>query len=171
LSVTSRTSEALFTILPVSTTPLEPLASSTAPTRYNGDGSRTTQYVTVSHQPSATSTVLPSSINQRSLPVATIAGAAVGGLVLITLIIFLLICFRRRKRKNIYQAPIYISPYNTTSSVRSQKLPIVYKTDLRRSCDQIQQLDSTNVDGTRSMARDSARRFAELAAEPVMRPI
>jgi hypothetical protein len=168
-TMTSQASDVSFTKIPIPTASFETLTSSAAPTS-RGDGSvQPTAYVTVSHQPSATSLSRSDSTSSRSLPLATIAGAAVGGSVLVALIIVILICLRRRrKQKSIYQAPIYISPYNSSRSFMPQKSP-VYKAELRRSCGEIQQLDSRSIGVPRNLGNDSSRRFAELAVEPLTR--
>jgi hypothetical protein len=77
---------------------------------------------------------------------------------------------RRRQQKSIYQAPLYISPYNSSGSFTPQKSP-VYKFELRRSCEEIQQLDSRSIAVPKNLDNGWPRRFAELAAEPLDRHV
>ena len=109
-------------------TTMSPQPTTTSALR-NGTAGTTlpTAYVTLDRVPSATSHTLDPIPN--SLPAVAIVGIAVGGAVLIGLAVLLLICRRRRKQKNIYQAPIYVSPFNTSSDM-SQKGDGIYKANL-----------------------------------------
>jgi hypothetical protein len=168
-TTTSQVPDVSFTELPIATASFEVLTSSTVPTS-RGDGSaQPTAYIIVSNRPSATSSSRSGPTDSRSLSIAVIPGAAVGGLVLVALIVVILICLRRRrKQKSAYQAPLYISPYNSGGSLTPQKSR-VHEVESRRSCEEIQQLDSRSIGVPRNIDDESSRRFAELAAEPVTR--
>jgi hypothetical protein len=83
---------------------------------------------------------------------------------LIVVGVILFVCLKRRRNKSIYQAPIYVSPYNTHSDMSEH--PKSVKAYLR-SWNEIQQLDSSEIGPEREHARIASRCFAELPAEPV----
>jgi hypothetical protein len=165
---TSKEAEITFAILPVS--PIAPFQSSTKSTltTSSSDRSLSTAYVTVTYQPSATSLAIPVPAESRRIPIAVIAGAAVGALVLIALAVFLFLCCKRRKHKSIYQAPIYVSPYNNNNSDMSQKSRFPYKAKFA-TFHGVQQPDSREVGKPRNSRSTASRYFAELPGEPVVR--
>lgn len=157
---TSQVSHVSFVKLPIPTTASSQTLSSTT--------SSSTASAAVNFQPSETSHQTSNPIDHKPLPLAAVIGAAVGAIVLFGLAIFLLICLRRRKHKSIYQAPIYVSPYNTGSDM-SQMSASLYVTKARRSSHEIQTLDGRDIGGPRYNASDASLRFAELPGEPVTR--
>lgn len=124
----ARVSDASFVKLPMPTTMSPQPTTASALTTGTTGATLPTAYVTIDRVPSATSSHTPGAI-PNSLPVVAIVGIAVGGVILIGLAVLLLICRRRRKQKNIYQAPIYVSPFNTSSDM-SQKGDGAYKANL-----------------------------------------
>jgi hypothetical protein len=153
-----QTSDVSFVKLPIPTTSSSQVPSSTIVS--------TTASVAVNDQPSDTPNRSSSPVNGRPLPLAAIIGAAVGAIVLLGLVLFLLVCLRRRKHRGVYQAPIYVSPYNTGCDM-SQKSASSWEPKARKSSLGIQQLDSRGIGGPRYMADDALRCFAELPGEPV----
>lgn len=161
-TVTPTASDVSFRILPASTISSSPSSAAALPN--SSDSPRSTAYVTVHPSPSSTSINAPSRASGRSIPSAVIAGAAVGGIMLIVVGVILFVCLKRRRNKSIYQAPIYVSPYNTHSDMSEH--PKSVKAYLR-SWNEIQQLDSSEIGPGREHARIASRCFAELPAEPV----
>jgi hypothetical protein len=114
------------------------------------------------HKESATN--VPNHSSPKALPIAAIAGAAVGGLVLLVLGVLLLLYVRCRKYKNIYQAPIYISPFNASCDMAQES-----RISPRKDHDHIEQLDSRDTRLLAEGGTASLRYFAELPAEPIAR--
>jgi hypothetical protein len=164
----SKEAEATLAILPVSN--IAPVETSTRSALITNSSDRplSTAYVTVSHQPSATSFAIPGSTELRRIPIAVIAGAAVGALVLLALAVFLFRCCKRRKQKSIYQAPVYVSPYNSNDGYMSQKARFSHSANIA-SFDGVQQLDGRGVGKPQNSCSTASRCFAKLPAEPVVR--
>jgi hypothetical protein len=158
----SRVSEASFVKLPMPTT-VSPQPTTTSALRTGTAGATLpTAYVTLDRVPSATSSHTPDS-TPNSLPVVAIVGIAVGGAVLVGLAVLLLICRRHRKQKNIYQAPIYVSPFNTSSDM-SQKGDGIYKANLWGPSFNTHDLKKQDS-GTHGGATASSPRLVELPGE------
>jgi hypothetical protein len=125
---------------------------------------RDTSIPTILDQPERTATAASSHSHQKTLGIATLVGATIGGTFLLLLAIFWVVCIRHRRKMRIYRAPIYVSPYNTSDVTPGSGT--CHKAKSRRSYEDIQQLDSKNV----GVPEDSILRcFAELPAESVTR--
>ncbi|EAT87935.1 hypothetical protein HBI56_093280 [Parastagonospora nodorum] len=148
-TASSRVSEASFVKLPIPSTSYPRPTTASYFAAGTTDTTLATAYVTLDHVPSATSshTAGPTS---NSLPIAAIFGVAIGGVALIGLAVFLFMCRRRRKQKNIYQAPIYVSPFNTNSNMY-QKRDGTYRSSLRGPSFDTQDL-STRDSGVHTVA-------------------
>jgi hypothetical protein len=89
--------------------------------------------------------------------------------VLVALGIFLLVCLRRRRhKKKIYQAPIYVSRYNTDSD-SSSTTSSYPEMKMRRSWGEIQCQDAKGFGLGIGMGHSSVCCFSELPAEPIKR--
>ncbi|KAH7061710.1 hypothetical protein BKA63DRAFT_201014 [Paraphoma chrysanthemicola] len=142
-----------------------PSSVSSFPT--SSDPYRAIEYVTVHPSSSSTAGAAPGGAAGVGIPSAVIAGAAVGGVMLILVAVLLFVCLRRRSKKGIYQAPTYISPYNNSSETLEH--PKTVKAYLGRSWDDIAQLDSSEVRTEAGHIRTAPRCFAELPADNVAR--
>ncbi|KAF1911533.1 hypothetical protein BDU57DRAFT_524058 [Ampelomyces quisqualis] len=149
---------------PVSTLSLPTVVPSTAVAAGNSESPHSIPLPTTTERPKEIAANIPVHASPEALPIAAITGAAVGGLVLIILGVLLLLCLRRRKHKNIYEAPVYVSPFNTSSDMAQQS-----RTLAGNECHRIQQLDSGNNGLFAGRGTASLRHFAELPAEPILR--
>ncbi|KAH7068547.1 hypothetical protein FB567DRAFT_541268 [Paraphoma chrysanthemicola] len=148
-----------------STLSSSPSSVSTFPT--SCDPSRAVEYVTVHSSSSSTAGAVAGSTSGGGMPSAVIAGAAVGGIVLIVVAVVLFVCLKRRRENGIYQAPIYVSPYNNSSETLEH--PKAVKTYLGRSWDDIPQLDSSELRTEAGHTWTAPRCFAELLADTMAR--
>jgi hypothetical protein len=136
-------------------------------TSRSSDIAQTTAYATITNQPSEMSNATPDQSDTRPVLIAVIVGAVIGVLILIAFGVLLFSCIRGRKHKNIYQAPVYVSPYNIDDNV-PQKPRASLDAKCRGICDDVQQLDSREVQTPRRLRDEVFGNFAELPAEPVM---
>ncbi|KAF2026105.1 hypothetical protein EK21DRAFT_103461 [Setomelanomma holmii] len=160
-----QSSDGTARILPVSTIASSPSALATVSST-SSNAPQLTAYVTVHPSLSPSPTGVPPA-SDPGIPSAAIAGAAVGAVILIALGIIVFVCCKRRRKRSIHQAPIYVSPYNSSDSDMSEH-PKLVKAYMRNPWNEIQQLDSSEV-GPRRHGRIGSRCFAELPAEPVTR--
>lgn len=153
----------LTTLLPSQSISSAPLITSLE------DFTQPTAHATVDHQPSAASSPAPAPKNNSSSSLAYIIGAAIGAVILAVVILLLLRRRRRQKHKNIHQAPIYVSPYNTSSDL-SQDSGNSYHAEWCGCPSDTQQHHSTAIRGHRiGISEVSLRPCAELPSEPVAR--
>ena len=159
-------SDATSTAPSIPTTTSSQSPSMTAATSCSDDA-QPTAYTTAAAHPSSTASSGPSRLSSKSVPIAAIAGGVGGVVALIAIGLFLLVCIKRRNRKNVYQAPIYVSPYNTDSDT-SPTFNSVEKREMRRSYNEAPQLDGREVEIGRRLGNPSLRWRSELPAEPVI---
>jgi hypothetical protein len=123
--------------------------------------------VNVDHPQTSAAAVLTHS-TQSSLPIAAIVGTTVGGAFVILVSIVLVAWVRHRRKMRIHQAPIYVSPYNTSDDT-TPKSGSPHKVVFRKSHEDIQQLDSKDVGVRRYSGTASPEYCAELPAGSVTR--
>jgi hypothetical protein len=167
-TTTLQASQSSFLGLTTSTTSYPQSKSSTESSTRIESEHRATPNATHMELPERTTTDVSSHSSQKSLPIATIVGATIGGAFLILLTIFLLVCIRYRRKESPYQAPKYGSSYNTSSAMTPDP-GTAHEVKFSGSHDGIQQLDSKEVEGSRRKVFVLPQRFAELPAEPVTR--
>jgi hypothetical protein len=165
----SKVAEVSFAILPVPTIPFSQLLLSSVTISRSTDIVPTTAYATITNQPSEMSKATAQQTDTKPVLIAAIVGAVIGTLALIAFGVLLFSCVRGRKHKNIYKAPVYVSPYNINDNV-SQKPRASLGAKCRGICDDVQQLDSREVQTPRRL-RDEVFGFAELPAEPLAEPV
>jgi hypothetical protein len=151
-----------------SSNPSSRFPSKTAPTS-SGDDSRPPSSATPILRPSETSIAPHEDSKAKSIPIAAIVGGVGGAVVLVALGVFLFVCLRRRRhKKKIYQAPIYVSPYSTDSNSPSTTSSYP-ELKMRRSWGEIQRQDLGGVGLGIGVGHSSVRCFSELPAEPIQR--
>jgi hypothetical protein len=176
-------------------TPLKTLITSTSTSTARTTSASTTESQTsstgqlssLSFTTSTTGTATPSQFGQpqpsesttrkdtaqkgdNSTPIFPIVGGIVGAIVLIAMCALVWVYLkRRRRRRKIYQAPIY--PSSDMGNDMSSQLGLTHETKTRNSWQGVQQLDSTEVTSHIGLAEELPRGFAELPAEPAVRGV
>ncbi|KAF2831709.1 hypothetical protein CC86DRAFT_452680 [Ophiobolus disseminans] len=165
----SRDSEDTSEILPVPTLWPSRSSSDTASPSSTGNAQSTTP-ITVGHPPITTSTNESHKPNSRPIPIPAISGSMGGIIALIALGVLLLLCRRRQQRKNIYQAPIYVSPYNTDSDM-TPPINSFQQRKVQQSCSEVHQPGGREIRTGlgRRIGTLSLQRIAGLPAEAVDR--
>lgn len=87
---------------------------------------------------------------------------------MIAIEVLLFLCCKRQKRKNVHQAPVYASPYNTDSDA-SPTINSFEKWKKEQGCSEVQQLDGRENGFKSHLGDPSVGGFTELPADPVSR--
>lgn len=132
-------------LLATSSTSLMLLATSTAAVTSLSDiATRSISSGTNSRQPEETGAVVASHHTQTRISTAVIVSAIIGGIILLFLAICLVLCLKRQKNKSVYQAPIYVSSFNTSRDMTTPS-PTSKEMKFRTRFEGVQELDGRGV--------------------------
>jgi hypothetical protein len=166
-SFTSTTSTASTASTASTTLPSQQLSSTSSSSHSESSAHVMATSVNVDHPQTSAAALLTHS-TQSSLPIAAIVGATVGGAFVILVAIVLVAWVKHRRKMRIHQAPIYVSPYNTSNDT-TPKSGSPHKVAFQKSQEDIQQLDSKDVGVRRYSDTASPEYCAELPAGSVTR--